>query len=210
MPETIKRQIAYKVRIKDILDSKYIKEDGWQPNYIEVNGNKISRVNLIGVVVLKVDENNVVLDDGSGKIPLRVFENNDFFKKVDIGDVILMIGRPREFGSEKYIIVEILKKIENPVWIDVRKMELSLNKNLAIDSGEEKKANIQEDIIEEIKDDPCERIFNLIKEIDKGEGVDVEEILSRIKDENVEKTIKRLLENGEIFEVKPGKLKVLE
>ena len=30
-----KRQIAYKVRINDLLGGKYVKEEGWNPNYIE-------------------------------------------------------------------------------------------------------------------------------------------------------------------------------
>jgi len=207
-----KRQIAYKVRIKDIIGGEYVKENGWQPNYVELNGNKISRVNLIGTVVLKIDGSNLVLDDGGGKIPLRVFENNSFFKKIDIGDVVLLIGRPREFDSEKYIMPEILRKIDNPTWIDVRKAELRLNNNLSTNSkvdGEEKVT--KKEVIEEVKgEDPSERVFNLVKKLDKGEGVDIMDIIDGIKDENAEKIINKLLENGEIFEVKSGKVKVLE
>lgn len=207
-----KRQVAYKVKIKDVFNGKYIKEEGWQPNYIELNGNKISRVNLIGTVVLKIDGSNIVLDDGSGKIPLRVFENNVFFKNIDIGDVVLLVGRPREFGSEKYIMPEILRKIDNPTWIKVRKAELRLNNNLSTNSkggGEEKVT--KKEVIEEVKGgDPSERVFNLVKDLDKGEGADIMEIIDGIKDENAEKIINKLLENGEIFEVKSGKVKVLE
>ena len=210
--QSVKRQTAFKIRVKDILNSKYIKEDGWLPNYIEVNENKISRVNVIGTIVLKIDENNIVLDDGSGKITMRVFENDGFFKKIDIGDVILLIGRPREFGSEKYIMPEILKKIENPMWINVRKIELRLNnKNLVTNfEGDRKEEVIQKGIIGEIKNDTCEKIFNLIKELDKGEGIDTMEILNNINDKDAEKIINKLLENGEIFETKPGRLRVLE
>ncbi len=74
MEESQKRQVAFKVRIKDIIDGKYIVEEGWQPNYIiTCSGEKISRVNIIGTIVLKSDEENlnyksVVLDDGTGKI----------------------------------------------------------------------------------------------------------------------------------------------
>jgi len=204
-----KRQVAYKVRVKDILDGVYVKEEGWQPNYIEIGENKVSRVNLIGTIVLKTDANNIVLDDGSGKIPLRVFENNVFFEKIDIGDLVLAIGKPREFGSEKYVMPEILKKIEDTTWIDVRKNELKLNKTPNTNNekkGEEK----TEETVEEIKEDPYEKVFNLIKKMDKGEGVDTEEIINNAKDMDTEKIISKLLENGEIFEVRHGKLKVLE
>ena len=202
-----KRQVAYKVRVKDILDGAYVKEEGWKPNYIKVGENKVSRVNLIGAIVLKIDGSNIVLDDGSGKIPLRVFENNVFFENADIGDAVLVIGKPREFGSEKYVMPEILRKVEDTAWIGVRKNELML-KNAS--STEDQKEETTEEVVEEVKEDPHEKIFNLIKKIDKGEGADIEEIISSSKDIDVEKIISRLLENGEVFEVKHGKLKVLE
>ena len=49
-----KRQVAEKIRIKDILGGRYIQEEGWTPNYVETdNGKKVSRVNIIGAVVEK-------------------------------------------------------------------------------------------------------------------------------------------------------------
>ena len=201
-----KRQVAYKVRVKDILDGAYVKEEGWKPNYIKVGENKVSRVNLIGAIVLKIDGSNIVLDDGSGKIPLRVFENNVFFENADIGDAVLVIGKPREFGSEKYVIPEILRKVEDTAWIGVRKNELMLRKTSSTGQKEEN----AEEVVEEVKEEPYEKVFDLIKKMDKGEGADIEEVISGVKDIDVEKIIKRLLENGEVFEVKHGKLKVLE
>ena len=204
-----KRQVAYKVRVKDILNGTYVKEEGWLPNYIEIGGNKVSRVNLIGAIVLKIDEGNVVMDDGSGKIPLRVFENNVFFEKIDVGDVVLVIGKPREFGSEKYIMPEILRKVEDTGWIDIRKNELKLDTAPDINLEKEGKKDVEE-VAEGVKEDPYEKVFNLIKKMDKGEGVDVEELVNSVEGNDAEKIVKRLLENGEVFEVKSGKLKVLE
>ena len=62
-----KRQTAYKIRVKDILDSRYIKTEGFEPNYLEVDSQEISRVNIIGVVVEKSSQYNqgiLSLDDG--------------------------------------------------------------------------------------------------------------------------------------------------
>ena len=42
----------------------------------------------------------------------------------------------------------------------------------------------------------------------EGEGIDVEELIKQF--DNAEKAIKQLLEDGEVFEIRPGKLKVLE
>ena len=76
MPEIRKRQIAYKIRIKDILEGKYVKEEGWNPNYIvTANEKEVSRVNIIGIVIDKQFEfNKYVLDceidaEGFVKIP---------------------------------------------------------------------------------------------------------------------------------------------
>lgn len=211
MPETLqeqrKRQIAYKVRIKEIISGKYVKEEGeWTPNYIETAGKHVSRVNLIGTVVsapsTETNFKSFVLDDGSGKINVRSFEKNNIFSNIDIGDVILMIGRPREYGSEKYIVPEIIKKIDDHRWLKVRALELEK------DTSQEKiKTEIK---IEEIKETPLNNIFNIIKELDKADGVDIEEIISVSKNQNVEKIIKTLLEGGEIFEIRPGKFRVLE
>ncbi len=203
MEKQQKRQVAYKVRIKDILDGEYVKEEGWMPNYVRlVDGAKVSRVNIIGTIVLKTDEQNyksIIIDDASGKLPVRSFEEHELFNGVEIGDVVLIIGRPREFG-EKYIVPEIIKKINDQAWIEVRKVELK---------KPELKVN-EEKIDEKAISNPADKIFSLIKEADKGNGVDIEDIIKRSNISDAEKIIRGLLEEGEVFELKPGRIKVLE
>ena len=56
---------------------------------------------------------------------------------------------------------------------------------------------------------PTNEIVKLVKQLDKGDGVSIEELSSKnIKD--IDKIIDMLLKEGDIFEIKPGKLKVLE
>lgn len=208
-----KRQVAYKVKIKDILDGVYVKEEGeWTPNYIEINEKKISRANIIGTVVLKQDDENLnyqnlTLDDGSGKISIRSFDKDNFFKDVDIGDVVLLIGRPRQFASEKYVVPEILRKIENKKWIDVRKLELKKEKKNVTEVKEEEIKTVN---IENVEESPNSRIIQLIKKLDIGGGADADKIISKSNVKEADSIIKNLLEEGEIFEIKPGKYKVLE
>jgi len=200
-----KRQIAYKIRIKDIINSRYVKTEGFNPNYLEINRKEVSRINIIVVVVQKSEINNyktLTIDDGTGKISARVFENNLFLDNVDIGNVVLIIGRPREFSSEKYILIEIIKKID-PMWAKVRKLELEKNIRKNHYSN---KDSFEEETIDEI---PKNKILKLIKNMDKGEGVPVEDItLKDVKD--IDKIMDVLLKEGDVFEIKPGKLKVLE
>ena len=200
-----KRQTAYKLRVKDILDSKYIKTSGMEPNYIEIGLKQISRVNILGVVVEKSEINNykaLAIDDGSGRIPVRVFDDKIFLSNVEVGDIVNLIGRPREFSSEKYVIIEAIKKT-NHAWARVRNLELQKNGN---DNWTDKAIPDKEN---GIGLNPKNKIILMIKELDNGDGVLIENILSKNVD-GAEKIIDALLKEGNIFEVKPGKLKVLE
>lgn len=207
-----KRQTAYKLRINDILNSRYVKTEGFEPNYLDFNGKEISRINVVGIVVQKSELNNyktLSIEDGTGKISARVFENNALLGGICISDFVLIIGRPREFSSEKYILIETIKKI-NHLWAKVRKLELGNQKaddNFSDENPDSKNSiSAEEDVIDLA---PNNRIFKLIKELDKGNGVSIEDISSRgIKD--VDKIINRLLKEGDLFEIRPGKLKVLE
>ncbi len=226
MPELkqtpIKRQVAVKVNIKAIANGRYVKEEGWQPNYIESpDGSKISRVNVIGTVVLKSDEEtfnykSFIIDDGTGKISVRSFEKDVKFE-FDIGDVVLIIGRPREFNNEKYFIPEIIKKIHNPKWIELRNLELKGKFDSPVESKtsdrleETNKPPINEADDKEIAEESdSDIIYNLIKKMDKGEGVPIDDIIKDSKIWNTEKILNSFLESGNIFEVKSGVVKVLE
>lgn len=223
------RQTAFKVGIREIVNGKYIKEEGWIPNYIEINGRiRASRVNIVGTIVFKSDEEgfnykNLVVDDGSGKISVRSFEKNNNMDKFDVGEVVLIVGRPREFNNEKYIIPEIMKKIQNHMWIQVRKLEISnISKNIGIETTnnemkkDEKLQNemVHEKVSEEIKNDiessESRVIYDMIKKFDTGNGISIYDMIKKSNIDNTEKLIDVLLRNGDVFEIKPGMVKILE
>ena len=200
-----KRQTAYKIRVKDILDSKYVKTSGIEPNYLKIGSKQISRANILGVVVEKSDMDNykaITIDDGSGRISARIFDDKIFLSNVEVGDVVNLIGRPREFSSEKYMIIEAIKKTDH-AWAMVRSLELQKNDN------DSKKSEVIQDKEEKVDLSPKNKIILAIKELDNGDGVLIESVLSKNVD-GAEKIIDTLLKEGGIFEVKPGKLKVLE
>jgi len=125
-----------------------------------------------------------------------------------------LIGRPREYGQEKYILPEIIKKIENRGWVDVRKLELKKQDLQAkeiktTETKEEKEESVEEEIVEEVEEEKTgniEKAYNLVKSMDHGDGVDYQEIVEKT---GSEKEIKMLLEEGELYEIRPGRLKVL-
>ena len=202
-----KRNVAYKVRISDILNSSLVKDD-FSAGYIKLNNINISRINIIATIIDRSDYNqkftNALIDDGTGRISLKSFENLDIFSKVDIGDVVLLIGKIREFNNEKYILPEILKKINNIEWMNVRKIELE--KNILLYNNIENK---NQELTEEIAN-INEEIYSLIKNLDGGDGAAIDDVIKMSNKSEIESMVKRLIEQGFIFEVKPGRVKVLE
>jgi RPA family protein len=216
--QTIERQIARISSIKELNTGKYIKQEGWEPNYILTNKDeKISRVNIIGVVVTTPENGqSVFLDDGTGKIEIRSFEQGSLFSKITIGDIVIVIGRPRTYNEEIYINAELIKKIENKGWLEYRKKEILLKNLLMPDKiDNEKNQELEEHPIEiptvlekDEKIDQEDLILMKIKQLDSGSGCNMQEVIDNIPDS--EPIIEKLLLNGEIFEISPGKIKILE
>ena len=75
--------------------------------------------------------------------------------------------------------------------------------------GAEKEEHIEDEIVAS-GENPSEKIFMLIKKFDSGSGADMQQVVDQCDLKDGEKTISNLLEAGEIFEIKPGRLKVLE
>ena len=219
MADVQKRQVAYKVSVKDLIEGTYVKEEGWQPNYILTkDGRHISRTNLMATVIsIQNDpqsQKTMLIDDGTGNILVRSFEETNILEGFEIGDLIMIIGRPREFGGLKYIVPEIIKKIKNTKWVEVRQEELKV---VGLEYGKQEVISntnvVKEELVATSKTEsknPKQKVYKLIKALDKGEGVDIEEVRKQAKIKDCEEIIRALLQEGEIFEIKRGRLKVLE
>jgi hypothetical protein len=227
-----KRNIALKVNISDILNGEYVKEDGWTPNFVSTDKGHVSRVNIIGVIVSKEEStfDSLIIDDSTGNISIRSFENREILKAPKVGDIVQLIGRVREYNGQKYVLAEIVRPIDDKRWVIVRKKELEMSKpvtempplqklmeNKITDTEvsepkEPKKEQIipkKEEMILQPQSNPYEIILGLIKSLDTGFGVSYEEIILNSKLKNSEEVITALIEEGEIFEIRPGILKVL-
>jgi RPA family protein len=244
------RHTAVKTIIKELLTGEYIQEKENNPNYLlSSSKEKIYRLNVMGIILTKEilgSVVNILIDDGTGQINLRFFEENKIIDSLNIGDAILVIGRLRTYNQERYVSSEIIKRI-NPLWLRLRSLELKelINKKeevvvekesiVAITNEiKETKENIVEAITEkeivkdkkeivekddneeEINDDieedillPIEKIKKIIEEMDTGDGVLIEEIISNSPLNDTEEVIEKMLENGDIFQNLPGKVKVL-
>ena len=200
--ETAKRQIAYQVWIKDMLEAPLQKEQEFP--FLKIKEDKVVRVNIIGTIVSKeISEagGNLTIDDSSAAVAIRVWQEQiSKIAEYNIGDTILCIGKVRETEQERQIYAEIIKKIEEPLWIKVRQEELSKKYG---------KPAPKQEIKQQTETEIRKIILQAIEELDKEDGADFFSIVTKISqdEEVVDKVVQSLLKEGEIFEVKPGKLR---
>ncbi len=229
----IKRSTAYRIKLKNIVNSDYEKREGFNPSVIKYNNLEISRVNIIASVVGKylTDDQNycaITIDDGSETIRIKNFGAEvNIIKNVDIGDIVRVIGKIKEYNDEKYIVGELVKKI-NPNWLIVNELQLtsnSENNNSKINESSNEINSIkleentdEEEIIsissseEKSSINIKQEILNYIKNNDSGSGVMMDIVTSTIKEENdkIKDALFELLKVGEIYEPKKGILKILD
>lgn len=199
-----KRQTAYKIRIKDLLSGVYGKEEGeWEPNYILFKDKRISRVNIIANLIDKFENEdksygNVDLDDGTGVIKGKVWrEDIHLLENIKIGDLVLVIAKIKEINDERYLVLEIVKVLDNSEWAELRKLELDKLWGSEIKSEEIKPtSNLRQ------------QILTLIES--SGEIIE-EEIFGKLNcdKEEVLKAITELIREGEIYRPTPGCLKIV-
>ena len=218
------RHCAIKSTIGEVLRGKYIQEDGHNQNYLlTLGGEKIFRINLVAIVLgrnLQGSITDLSLDDGSGKIIVRSFEENKAIDRLVIGDIVLVVGRVRMYNQETYISPEIIKKI-SPMWLKVRALELKRSieteKDDELHSSPEKGKGSDPAMPEESEADgpdegmvlPVEKLSRLIRDLDDGSGVLIEDVIEKSPLEKTEELIQRMLENGDIFQNSPGRIRVL-
>ena len=220
------KQIAYKLWINDILNSQIKKDEGeFGSVYLEVKDNKIAKVNIIATVVekfLNEDKSfgSITLDDGSDTIRAKSWkEDTTKLENFNIGDIINVVGRPRVYNDERYIVPEFIVKIKDPNFEIVRKLELlklygkpdlngvKIEKKIEV---VEEKDYVEEIVVNETSDNR-QLIIKLIESLDTGEGANVQRIIdnSKISKNGVQRIIDELLKEGEIFEIKEGFVKLI-
>ena len=219
-----KRWTAYKMNIKDIVGGNYT-EDG----FVKFGNLQANRVRVMGTVVSKLIGDSrkygfFILDDGTETIRVRAFEDQlSLIEKVEIGYIVYIIGRLRKYDEEIYIIPEIVVKIEDPNWEILRKLELEKQRKKMLErrikSSEPEELIVQEEIVEKEviegnssdAEGPRQKVIRLIRENDKGKGTEVSLLNEEVGNKEVVlQVLTDLMNEGEIFEPRPGKVKLLE
>jgi len=216
--EKFQRQTAYKMQISDILKGKMNLENDRIKN-VEILGKNVVRINIIANIVDKYANPekqfaSLTLDDGSGQIRMKGFSDSfEILNSPIIGDTVYVIGMLRFFNDELYLLPEIIKSVE-PKWLALRKLELGIKDmpGEIVTSQEipkQPEPEIREEkIIEqkiELVSSPKLRVLNQIK---KDNELDMEQLIIplNIPLADLNNIVKELIQEGEIYESRPGHL----
>ncbi|MEM1577569.1 MAG: OB-fold nucleic acid binding domain-containing protein [Candidatus Pacearchaeota archaeon] len=198
----MKRKTAYKLWIKDINKCEQI-FDGGKFVGINFNGKIVKRINIVGNIIDKFDGSNftsIIIDDSTGIIEIRDFEEK--LKDFEIGDSILVIGKLKNFNERIYLGSEVVKKVD-PLFLIARKIELE---KIFKNKLEEKK------IETEIKENNKIK-YEILKKIKENENneTNIEDLYLKLdySIDEIKKAIEDLLEEGKIYEPRPGILKII-
>ena len=243
----IKRMPAIKTRIVDIVNGKYFsseKEKMKAAFVITSFGQKISRLNLIATVIDKfvAEDGNycsLTLDDGTSLIKTKAFkEDTMILKDYELGDLIMLIGKLREYNGEVYINAEATRKVLDVNFEILRRFEILQElkkkkkmvdeiKNLANQTSDEelieyakKKYGIDEIILQVIREssviekveDYKPALLEVINRLDEGNGVEINKIfeVANLPETVVEHALNELLSNGSLYEPTVGILKIIK
>jgi len=200
--QTYKRNVAFKLRIGQIISGQPVIENE-RLKHIDTLGKSVVRVNIVANIIDKYIQDgekkfaSITLDDASGQIKIKTFGDEiSQFEKLEQGNTILCIGLLRSWNNEIYITPEIIKPL-SPEFLLIRKLESDLSAPKSLNKEQ----------TAELKD----KILEMVKQAEKEEGIFIDKIIMDTHEspDLINSEIKRLLENGLIYEPRPGKLRYL-
>lgn len=206
----LERMTAVKVKISDLMSGQWIKKEGMEPSFVVTkNREKVSRARVLATVVGKFiseDGNfgSVTLDDGSDTIRAKCFKDLNLLQPVEIGKLVDLIGKVREYNDEIYIIPEIIRNVDDPNLELLRKLEIMHKiKNLE----KQPKDTLIEKSPEGNREDLRKKVLDIIGS--SQDGIEYGKLIeaSGAPEAEVEKVINDLLAEGICYEPTPGKVK---
>ncbi|MBU2523220.1 MAG: hypothetical protein KKE23_02935 [Nanoarchaeota archaeon] len=229
MVDKFQRQTAYKMQIADILKGK-INFEADRLNNVDIGGKLVLRVNVIANVVEKYTNPekqfaSLTLDDGSGQIRMKGFSDSfELLNSPLIGETVYVVGTLKFYNDELYILPEIINNVETK-WLMLRRLELGIKESLempeisTLNEKASENKEFEKHIVTEQKIDMSPKPspapeplsspkLKVLNQIRKDVELDVEQLIVPLNiplaDLNV--IVKELIQEGEIYESRPGHL----
>lgn len=171
---------ARHVYVGELLAGRFVESESSSGSIVLPDGDSVSKVRIYGIVV----SDELVVDDGTGSILARSFDKSF---SVQIGAPVLIIGRPRIYNGSWYVVAEVVKVIDSK-W-----MEWARKKNPP----------------KLVEKPAAQSPLDVVRSLDAGDGADYNDVVSRLG-AGGEEAVVHMLAMGELFEIRPGRLKVLE
>ncbi len=198
---SFKRSPAVKLRISDISQGK------WNGKYLEIQNSEIvTRARILATVVNKFSAEDrtfvsITLDDSTDTIRVKSWDAIKLLENLASGDVVDLIGKVREYNGEIYIVPEIARKVEDPNFEMLRRLELI--KKFGVNRKMDKIEMAQKSDIAE-KKDVRKEVMALIES--SKDGISYTDILEKIKapQAEIENIINDFLSGGICYEPSPG------
>ncbi|MBI4162524.1 MAG: hypothetical protein HY513_02480 [Candidatus Aenigmarchaeota archaeon] len=236
-----RRLTAVKTRIAPVVTGKFITQEGFNPNYVLTDFGKLSRVRILATVVDKfISESgkmaSLTLDDGTSTIRAKAFGGMAMFNSIEVGSIVDVIGRVKEYHGEVYLspetttVLDVNHELLRELEIRNSHRDLDDKKKIVMDfkntvqSTDELKRMMREryaipeeyteallESMPQKNNDYNEKVLALIEKMDKGDGCDYSDLIaaSGLAEQIVESAINDLLNEGTCFEPRPGKIKKL-
>lgn len=206
----IERMTAKKVRISDIVSGRWVKNEGLEPSYIVTGfGEQVSRARVMATVVAKflAEDGNfgsITLDDSTDTIRAKTFKTVKPLEKVEIGEIVDLVGKVREYNGELYIIPESVFKVKDPNMELLRRLEIQK----AVRSANLKPAAAAQQQEETGKVEETRKKVLGVIESSKA-GATYNEILKAVDapEPEIESIIDELLSEGVCYEPMPGRIR---
>ncbi|MBI2143533.1 hypothetical protein HYU17_00085 [Candidatus Woesearchaeota archaeon] len=222
-----RREVAHKTSAAEILNAAF-QQDDTGSMALNLDGRLAKRVNLLATVISKSEDEgqarkSMIVDDGTARLRLRFFDDNGLFRMAEVGGFATIIGRPRSYDGEAYIAPEIIKPNNNIKWAEVRRLELELARRTKQHAGQPSVSKeamaapaagsagkaASENSEDAVSGEKVE-LYSLIKRLDTGRGADIGEVAARSGMKDANRILDEMMKKGDVFEVLPGRLKVLE
>ncbi|HDI03030.1 MAG TPA: hypothetical protein ENF67_00605 [Candidatus Pacearchaeota archaeon] len=217
--EIKKRWTAFKLPIGALLKAK-LEFENERFKFALIDDKEIVRVNIVANVIDKYETENystLTLDDGTGTIRLKAFSDSvALLNNIEIAATVVVIGVLRYFNNELYIVPEIVKEVD-PKLLLARKLELLEKFKELYEKSEETRneTRSESEKVDEIEKErePTlkEQILEMVREAEVFGGITLEELVTKLNKplDTIKEAVTELLEQGFIFEPKPGKLRIL-
>ena len=206
------RQTAKKVLVSEITSGKWVKKEGMEPSFIvALAQEKVARARVLATVVgvYRSEDGNfgsVTLDDGTETIRAKAWKEMKVFEGVEVGQLVDVVGKVREYNGEIYMMPEMFVQVADPNMEILRRLEIQKRAAL-LKAGKIAKADEAPEQAEDEKKELIRKEVLVLLDA-HPKGIAYTEVMAKVKHPEpiVEAVVNEILEEGICYEPTPGKI----